>query len=110
MTKYRYFSTKIMKTAFAGGGPGRYSLAMGEGGRGRGSSRALAAVRRVFRWQPRSYLLIWAIAIASYLACVVIFAALGWPHPRGLGFLGAAGGFAGGAIGQSYRLHRRRTG
>lgn len=88
---------------------GRYGLAMRQGGRGRGRSRALTGARRVVRWQPRSYLPIWAIAIASYLACVVIFAALGWPHPRGLGFVSAAAGFAGGAVGQSYRLHRRRT-
>jgi len=102
-------STRTMKIAFARRPSGRYSLAMRQGGRGRGSSRALAAARRVVRWQPRSYLPIWAIAIASYLACVVIFAALGWPHPRGLGFVSAAAGFAGGAVGQSYRLHRRRT-
>ena len=108
-TEYRSFSAKTMETASARRPSRRYSLAMRQGGRGRGSSRVLVAARRTVRWQPRSYLLIWGVAIASCLACAVIFTTLGWPHPRGLGFVSAAGGFAGGALGQSYRLHRRRT-
>jgi hypothetical protein len=89
----------------------RYGLAMGEGGRGASVSRSLGLMRRVARWKPRSYVQIWAMAASGYVACAVIFtAALGWPRSGGLAFVGAAGGFIGGAAGQSVRLHRRRTG
>jgi|GEM_PF-3577764 hypothetical protein len=104
-----------MKIASAGGGPvrapGHYSLAMHEGARGRGSSPALAAVRRVARWQPRSYLQIWAIAATGYLVCPVLFiAVLGWYRSGGAEFVSAAMIWSGVGAGQSYRLHRRRTG
>jgi hypothetical protein len=104
-----------METAFAGSvpvrAPGRYSLAMRDGARGGRCTRLLAVVRRVARWQAHSYLQLWVIAVASYLGCVVMFTAVpGWPYPRGFGFVGAAAGFVGAAAGQSYRLHRRRTG
>jgi hypothetical protein len=92
-------------------GPERYSLAMGEGERGRHGSRALAVMRGAARWQPRSYVQIWVIAAASYLAFVVVFTAfLGWPRAGGIGFVGAATGFACVGAGQSYRLNRRRVG
>lgn len=103
-----------MKIAFAGSrpvrAPGRYSLAMREGARGRGSSRALAAMRRLARWQPRSYLQIWAMAASGYVVCTVLFiAVLGWPRSGGAGFVTAALTWSGVGAGQSYRLHRRRT-
>jgi hypothetical protein len=84
---------------------------MGEGVRSGGNSRPLAVMRRIARWQSRSYLQIWGIAVAGYLACVVIYtAALGWPRSGGLAFVAASVGWLGAASGQSYRLHRRRTG
>jgi hypothetical protein len=77
----------------------------------RGGSQPLAVMCRAARWQPRSYPQIWAVAAAGYLACVAMFTAvLGGPGSGDVGFIGPASGFAAAAAGQSYRLHRRRTG
>jgi hypothetical protein len=84
---------------------------MREGARARGSSPALAAVRRVGRWQPRSYLQIWAIAAIGYLVCPVLFiAVLGWHRSGGAEFASAAMIWSGVGAGQSHRLHRRLAG
>jgi hypothetical protein len=84
---------------------------MGEGGRSGHGSRALAVARHVGRWQPRSYVQIWAMAASGYLLCAVVFgAALGWPRSGGAEFVSAAVIWSGVGAGQSYRLHRRRTG
>jgi hypothetical protein len=62
------------------------------------------------QWKPRSYPQIWAIAAAGYLVCPVIVTVVsGWPRAGGAAFVTAALVWIGGAAGQSYRLHRRRT-
>ena len=84
---------------------------MGEDGRPRHDSRALALVRHVGRWQPRSYLKIWALAVAGYLVCAIVFTAvLGRPQARGTEFVSAAIIWFGVGAGQSFSLRRRRTG
>ena len=109
-TEYRSFSAKTMETASARRPSRRYSLAMRQGGRGRGSSRALAAAHRVVRWQPRSYVQVWAMAASGYVVCAVVFAAIvGWHRAGGPAFVSAAVIWSGAGAGQSYRLHRRRT-
>jgi hypothetical protein len=68
-------------------------------------------IRRAVRWQPRSYLQIWAIAASGYAVCPILFIAVfGWPRAGGAEFVSAAMIWSGAGAGQSYRLHRRRTG
>jgi hypothetical protein len=83
---------------------------MRDGASGRSGPRPLTVIRRTARWQPRTYVQIWAMAVASYLVCELayrIFA--GWPRQPAVAFVTAAVIWVGIGISQSYYLHRRRT-
>jgi hypothetical protein len=84
---------------------------MGEGVGDGSVARPMAVLRRAVRWQPRSYPQVWAIAAAGYLVCpVIVIVVTGWPRAGGAAFVTAALIWSGVGSGQSYRLHRRRTG
>ena len=88
--------TEIMETQSPYGEPKRYSPGMRDAARTRSSSRPLAVVRRAMRWQPRSYLQIWALAAACYLVCpVIVTLVAGWPRAGGVAFVTAALGWSG---------------
>jgi hypothetical protein len=67
--------------------------------------------RRALRWQPRSYLQVWALAASGYLACTIGFLVFpDWPRDGRIAWVMAALTQLGIGISQSCYLHRRRTG
>ena len=67
-------------------------------------------MRRTARSQPRTYVQIWAMAVASYLVCEFAYCIfVGWPRQPAVAFVTAAVIWIGIGISQSYYLHRRRT-
>jgi hypothetical protein len=82
-----------------------------DGPRGESDLRPLMLLRRAARWQARSYLQIWVMAVSGYLGCEIIYGVVvGWPWQRTSAFVTAALVWIAFGIGQSYYLHRRRTG
>lgn len=95
----------------AAAGAGRYSLVMSDGAARSGSGlRPLMVLRRAARWQARSYMQIWVMAVSGYLACEIMYGIfVGWPWQRASALVTAALIWISFGIGQSYYLHRRRT-
>jgi hypothetical protein len=74
------------------------------------SPRRLGVIGHALRWQPCSYLQVWALTGLGAVICALTWPVLvGWPPKASVAVVTPAIAWFGFGLTQSYYLHRRRT-